>query len=180
MAPDVGVKDAIVGILWHILVDAEETVQGCASTVLQDIVALGLDRLPRPYPLPSHLPLHAAYPLLDQVLENLFMEHDLHRLKNMRLLGHKPTLYIAPQAKASGDASDKDSFSLMGKVMDFLESSDEVFLIAGDSGSEKTTFNRRLERTLWKSYQPGDRIPLLINLPELSDAERELISSISG
>ncbi|KAK3810065.1 MAG: WD40-repeat-containing domain protein [Benniella sp.] len=65
----------------------------------------------------------------------------------------------------------------MEKVKEFLESEQKVFLLLGDSGAGKSTFNRELEFELWKSYSTKTgRIPLLINLPAIDKPEHDMIA----
>ncbi|KAG0311461.1 hypothetical protein BGZ97_011861 [Linnemannia gamsii] len=87
-------------------------------------------------------------------------------------------LYIPPQARASLQVADEEDhvlFSLMEKVLLFLDSDREVFLILGDSGAGKSTFNRHLECALWKAYRKGGPIPLYINLPSIDKPEHDMI-----
>ncbi|KAF9329902.1 WD_REPEATS_REGION domain-containing protein [Linnemannia elongata] len=69
-----------------------------------------------------------------------------------------------------------ERFSLLDKVEEFLVTGQQVFLIMGDSGAGKSTFNRYLEQKLWKAYKQGDPIPLFINLPAIEKPQKELIS----
>jgi type II secretory pathway predicted ATPase ExeA len=71
-------------------------------------------------------------------------------------------VYIPPQAKANIHAPDDSQFPLMEKLKEFLESNQKVFLLLGDSGSGKSTFNRELENELWMMYKKKTgRIPSL-------------------
>ncbi|KAF9994264.1 hypothetical protein BGZ80_007876, partial [Entomortierella chlamydospora] len=67
------------------------------------------------------------------------------------------------------------SFDLATKVQKFLASDRKVFLVLGDSGAGKSTFNRALEINLWDDYQANGRIPLFIHLPEIDKPEQDLI-----
>ncbi|KAF9346286.1 geranylgeranyl pyrophosphate synthetase [Mortierella sp. AD094] len=69
-----------------------------------------------------------------------------------------------------------EGFDLTSKVQEFLESNRTLFLILGDSGAGKSTFNRALEISLWDKYQSDGRIPLFIHLPTLNNPERDLIA----
>jgi WD40 repeat protein len=51
-----------------------------------------------------------------------------------------------------------------------------VFLVLGDSGAGKSTFNRELECHLWHSYKKGGTIPLHINLPAIEKPEHDIIA----
>lgn len=63
----------------------------------------------------------------------------------------------------------------MDKVQEFLASDRQVLLILGDSGAEKSTFNKHLELVLLQSYTRGGRIPLFINLPIIDEPQQDLI-----
>jgi len=64
----------------------------------------------------------------------------------------------------------------MEKVKEFLASDQMVFLLLGDSGVGKSTFNRELECHLWKKYKMGGTIPLHINLPAIEKPEQDMIA----
>ncbi|KAK3821422.1 MAG: hypothetical protein J3Q66DRAFT_398463 [Benniella sp.] len=64
----------------------------------------------------------------------------------------------------------------MENVEEFLSSEKKVFLLLGDSGAGKSSFNRELECHLWKSYKKGDVIPLHINLPAIEKPEHDMIA----
>ncbi|KAF9549944.1 hypothetical protein EC957_002004 [Mortierella hygrophila] len=104
------------------------------------------------------------------------LEYKIHRLITARLEGYTQPVYIPPQAKRNLGDIDKHAFPLMQNVKEFLESKQQVFLVMGDSGSGKSTFNRHLEQDLLKSYKLGDPIPLFINLPDIEKPQKELIS----
>ncbi|KAF9929352.1 hypothetical protein BGZ67_006388, partial [Mortierella alpina] len=104
-----------------------------------------------------------------------FVERDLNLLKAQRLASHDQRVYIPPQAKASLQASDKETRPLMDMVSEFLYSDQQVLLVLGDSGAGKSTFNRHLEHTLWKEYTVGGPIPLFINLPAVTENYRDII-----
>ncbi|KAG0380568.1 hypothetical protein BGX24_007255 [Mortierella sp. AD032] len=71
-------------------------------------------------------------------------EIEMRQQSNSRLQEHRQAEYIPPHAKASRDSPDEDSFPLMAKVKEFLESNQQVFLIIGDSGSGKSTLTSTL------------------------------------
>lgn len=104
------------------------------------------------------------------------LEYKIHRLITARLEGYIQPVYIPPQAKRNLQDIDENAFPLMQKVKEFLESNQQVFLVMGDSGSGKSTFNRHLEQDLLKSYNPGNPILLFINLPAIEKPQKELIS----
>ncbi|CAO3565282.1 unnamed protein product [Mortierella alpina] len=65
----------------------------------------------------------------------------------------------------------------MQKVEEFLKSDGQVFLVLGDSGAGKSTFNRYLEHELWTAYKPGGPIPLFINLPAVANRHDDIIDA---
>ncbi|KAF9102241.1 WD_REPEATS_REGION domain-containing protein, partial [Mortierella sp. GBA35] len=105
---------------------------------------------------------------------HLQSEHDLHRLKTLRLSERDNALYIPPQAKPTLQSSDDTLFPLMEKALDFIASPRQVLLLLGDSGGGKSTFNLQLERTLWERYKAGDPIPLHINLPTIDNPLQDM------
>ncbi|KAG0013694.1 hypothetical protein BGZ80_010914, partial [Entomortierella chlamydospora] len=129
---------------------------------------------PGPYPMLSTLPPHES-PLLDFVQNKSDVETPLRQLKRERLKDRGGDVYISPRAKAS--ARSKEDFDLTSKVHEFLDSDKKVFLILGDSGAGKSTFNRALEISLWDKYDGKDkRIPLFIHLPAIKDQERDMMA----
>ncbi|KAF9345559.1 hypothetical protein BGX26_002987 [Mortierella sp. AD094] len=112
--------------------------------------------------------------LLGRVQNKPDVETPLRQLKRERLKDRGGDVYISPRAKASQKA--KDDFDLTSKVQEFLDSDRKVFLILGDSGAGKSTFNKALENSLWDKYDNLDgRIPLFIHLPTIERPERDLI-----
>ncbi|KAG0271394.1 hypothetical protein BGZ95_000799, partial [Linnemannia exigua] len=170
--PGTHIKSAIFGLGIRICKDADQIIQHYTATAFQDLTDNSVNG---PCPLIIRLPLPTSSPTLESVLKIPSIEHDLHRLKTLRLMEYEHSIYIPPFAKASPGASDDDSFPLMAKVKEFLEGNRQVFLIIGDSGSGKSTFSRRLEYLLLRAYSPGRPIPLYINLPTLQSPEKELI-----
>ncbi|KAF9910640.1 hypothetical protein EC991_005946 [Linnemannia zychae] len=128
----------------------------------------------------ARLPIPASSTLLSRVLDIPTVEYDLHRLKDRRLKEQENALYIQPQAKPSLQASDGTLFPLLEKVLEFLTGPGLVFLLLGDSGGGKSTFNLQLERTLWKSYKYGDTIPLHIDLPSIDNPQQDMIAKQLG
>ncbi|KAG0013790.1 hypothetical protein BGZ80_010861, partial [Entomortierella chlamydospora] len=113
-------------------------------------------------------------PLLDCVQNKTDVETSLHQLKRERLKNRDRDVYISPRAKATSRAT--NHFDLTAKVQEFLTSDGKVFLILGDSGSGKSTFNRALEIDLWDSYDKiNGQIPLFIHLPAVDRPEQNLI-----
>ncbi|KAF9129616.1 hypothetical protein BGW39_003981 [Mortierella sp. 14UC] len=103
--------------------------------------------------LGTRLPLPRTSRLLKLVLDVPNVQYDLSQLKRQRMKDNRQELY-------------------------FLASNRLVLLILGDSGSGKSTFNRHLERELWKKYQPGkekDPVPLYINLAACTHPDVDMI-----
>ncbi|KAF9994017.1 hypothetical protein BGZ80_007943, partial [Entomortierella chlamydospora] len=114
-------------------------------------------------------------PLLDCVQNKPDVETPLRQLKLERLKGRGGDVYISPRAKATQRAT--DDFDLTSKVQEFLTSDRKVFLVLGDSGAGKSTFNRALEISLWDKYDKiNGRIPLFIHLPAIKEPEQDLIA----
>ena len=131
---------------------------------------------PGSYPLTtSHLEI-ASPSLLDRVQERPDVEGALRQLRRQRLKERGNTVYIPPQAKASLQASDESRYPLMEKVDEFLKSDQKVFLLLGDSGAGKSTFNKELESQLWTAYKNNSAIPLYINLPAIDKPEHDMIA----
>jgi len=131
---------------------------------------------PASYPLKVALPAIGSPSLLDRVQEKPDVEGQIRQLRRQRLKEGGNNVYIEPQAKANLKTRDKMKFPLMDKVMDFLGSDQNVFLLLGESGSGKSTFTRELERYLWMLYKKGDAIPLHINLPTVDKPEHDIIA----
>ncbi|KAG0277326.1 hypothetical protein BGZ96_002911, partial [Linnemannia gamsii] len=172
---DSSVRDVIRGILLHISTSGEKAIRIHLNSSSQDSSRESDDDSAEPYPLIIRLPTPKSFPLLAKALQAPSLEYDLHRAMALRLEEHQQTAYIPPYAKASLSATD-ERFPLMNKVKEFLESDQKVFLILGDSGSGKSTFNRHLEHVLIKDYKQGGPIPIFIFLPTIGNPETELIS----
>ena len=114
--------------------------------------------------------------LLDRVQERPDVEGTLRQLRRQRLKDRENVVYIPPQAKAGLQSRDEDRFPLMDSVDKFLASDQKVFLVLGDSGSGKSTFNRELECTLWQDYKKNGPIPLYISLPAIDKPEHDMIA----
>ncbi|KAK3813320.1 MAG: WD40-repeat-containing domain protein [Benniella sp.] len=114
--------------------------------------------------------------LLDRVQEKPDVEGNLRQLRRQRLSERGKFVYIPLQAKANLQAHDEVRFPLMEKLEEFLSSDQKVFLLLGDSGAGKSTFNRQLESHLWQSYKKGGVIPLYINLPAIDKPEHDMIA----
>ncbi|CAO3567585.1 unnamed protein product [Mortierella alpina] len=170
---DASVRTWILTIFRIVSEDPEQSIDGPAAIILQIIDKTEAAKLASPYPLRSHLPMPALSPLLARVQEKPFVERDLNLLRVQRLESHDQKVYIPPQA--SPQTSDKETKPLMDLVKEFLSSDQQVFLVLGDSGAGKSTFNRHLEKELWTKYTVGGPIPLFINLPAVTDNYRDII-----
>ncbi|KAF9348522.1 hypothetical protein BGX34_002428 [Mortierella sp. NVP85] len=127
-------------------------------------------------PLLIALPAMGTPSLLDRAQEKTDVEGSLRQLRRQRLKERGNAVYIQPQAKASLQARDESRFPLMEKVDEFLKGDQKVFLLLGDSGAGKSTFNRELEYHLWQDYKKGKTIPLFITLPALDKPEHDMIA----
>ncbi|CAO3565225.1 unnamed protein product [Mortierella alpina] len=174
---DDSVKSWMLTILRKISEVPNPTVSQVALTFLQDQTNDSSAVVAHPYPLRSHLPIPDSSPLLAIVQEIPYVEYDLDKLRSRRLKNYNQTVYIPPQAKATLQVSDKEAVSLMQRVEDFLNSDGQVFLVLGDSGAGKSTFNRYLEHELWTAYKPGGPIPLFINLPAVAERYQDIIGA---
>ncbi|KAG0015949.1 hypothetical protein BGZ80_009533 [Entomortierella chlamydospora] len=115
------------------------------------------------------------FPLLDRVQNKPDIETPLRQLRQERLKDQGGDVYISPRAKATPRAT--DYFDLTTMVQEFLASDRKVFLLLGDSGAGKSTFNRALEISLWENFDKANgRIPLFIHLPAIEKPERDLIA----
>ncbi|KAF9283870.1 hypothetical protein BGZ68_005057 [Mortierella alpina] len=129
------------------------------------------------FPLEAALQMPLASPLLIRAQEIPDVEEDLRRLRKHQLQDRSKAVYIPPRAKANREAADSTSFDLMENMRGFLKSNLQVFLLLGDSGAGKSTFNRELECVLWSSYSGNeDDIPLFIHLPSIDNPEKDLVA----
>ncbi|KAG0022202.1 hypothetical protein BGZ80_000773 [Entomortierella chlamydospora] len=138
-------------------------------TLRRDTEKYGTTSYPMMFTPPSQ-----ESPLLNRVQNKPDVETPLSQLKRERLQGRGGDVYISPRAKSNPRAT--DDFDLTSKVQEFLESKRKVFLILGDSGAGKSTFNRALEISLWDKYKVDGRIPLFISLPTIEKPERDMIA----
>ncbi|KAF9437908.1 hypothetical protein BGZ76_010619 [Entomortierella beljakovae] len=116
-----------------------------------------------------------ASPLLETIQNMPDVDGILRHLKMERLKDRSRDVYISPRAKVHMTAT--EDFDLTSKLQEFLSSNRKVFLILGDSGAGKSTFNRALELALWENYDKVDkRIPLFIHLPTIDKPEQDLIT----
>ncbi|KAF9901616.1 hypothetical protein EC991_005839, partial [Linnemannia zychae] len=128
------------------------------------------------YPLLNCFSMTSPSSLLARVQGVPDVEYDIHRLRMQRLEEPQNALYIPPQAKPTLQSPDDALFPLMEKIHAFLTGSDQVFLLLGDSGGGKSTFNLQLEHTLWKDYKQGGTIPIHINLPTIDNPQQDMIA----
>ncbi|KAF9163545.1 hypothetical protein BGX21_011483, partial [Mortierella sp. AD011] len=127
-----------------------------------------------------------SYPLVKPLQPNVFpllsrvqakkpdVEAALRRLKAERLKDQGDDIYVKPKATTTPQTT--ESFDLMSKAQEFLRSDKTVLLLRGSSGSGKSTFNRALEVHLWETYETGDAIPLLIELPAIENPNEDLVT----
>jgi len=129
------------------------------------------------HPLKIASPAPGSPSLLDRVQGRPDVEGNIRQLRRQRLKERGNGVYIPPQAKASLQASDEACFALMEEMEEFLESDQVVFLVLGNSGAGKSTFNRALECSLWKKYKKKSGIiPLYISLPAIDKPEHDMIA----
>jgi len=118
----------------------------------------------------------ASPSLFDRVQERSDVERQIRQLRKQRLKERRSAVYIQPQAIPNIRAHDDARFPLMNKVEQFLDSDQKVFLLLGESGAGKSTFNQELERCLWETYKRNGVIPLYINLPAIDKPEHDMIT----
>ncbi|CAO3565071.1 unnamed protein product [Mortierella alpina] len=181
-------KKWILTVLRRLTAVANTEVQEYSSAALKELESSGDDTRKKLYR--AHIeealvsfPLEAApqtpqtSPLLTRAQNIPDVEEDLRKLRKRQLKDHIKAVYIPPRAKASRQASDSASFDLMSNMSDFLKGDLHVFLLLGDSGAGKSTFNRELERELWAKYNSNeDTIPLFIHLPSIDNPGKDLVA----
>ncbi|KAF9353181.1 hypothetical protein BGX34_011745, partial [Mortierella sp. NVP85] len=146
------------------------------DTTKQALYRLCRENGPGNHPLQPSLPPVGPSSLLDRVQQRPDVDGHLRQVRRQRLKSRGTVVYIPPQAKATLHAHDDTRFPLMEKVKEFLAGDQRVFLLLGDSGAGKSTFNRELEYYLWQSYKKNDPIPLHINLPAIDKPEHDMIA----
>ncbi|KAG9063947.1 hypothetical protein KI688_004061 [Linnemannia hyalina] len=172
---DESVKTWMVNIISHLSTVSDQAVKTIAIALLKDLHQDQTATIRLPYPLRNRFPLPPSSPLLAGVLAISDIEYDLHKLRLQRLEEYSKGVYIPLQAKPSLLSPDDTLFSLMEKILEFLAGERQVFLVLGDSGAGKSTFNLELEHTLWKDYKKYGPIPLYINLPTIDYPTHDLI-----
>ncbi|KAF9284504.1 hypothetical protein BGZ88_009937 [Linnemannia elongata] len=125
-----------------------------------------------PWMIPRLLPTSFA---LDQPLHARDVESLLKELRYKKVREYSLPNFTPLRAKATLRDSNDNSFPLLDKVNNFLESKNEVFLILGDAGSGKTSFCKHLDYIFWNSYKPGGMIPVHIDLHTIYRPEHDLI-----
>jgi len=128
------------------------------------------------YPLKIASSMLVPPSLIDRAQNRPDVESHLRHLRRQQLMEQGNAVYIQPQAKAGLQASDESRFQLVGKVKEFLNSEQKVFLLLGDPGSGKSTFSRELNHELWNAYKKDGDIPLHINLPAIDKPEHDMIA----
>ncbi|KAK3819084.1 MAG: hypothetical protein JOS17DRAFT_836977 [Linnemannia elongata] len=172
---DENVKTWILKVIGHLSTAPDQAIATYSIALLKDLQQDQGVTTSLPYPLSNCLPRPSSSPLLTRVLAVPDLEDDLHKLQVRRLADHRSGIFILPQAKPSLLATDHTLFPLMEKVKEFLAGSRQVFLVLGDSGAGKSTFNLELEHTMWKDYRKYGPIPLYVNLPNIDNPAQDLI-----
>ncbi|KAF9352196.1 hypothetical protein BGX26_009934, partial [Mortierella sp. AD094] len=178
------IKQWILRLLGQLVQPLQGIVADDTWRILQKAQAIGIaDKLTphqstgeyhaTPYPM-AFTPPSQESPLLNRVQNKPDVESPLRQLKRERLQDRGGDVYISPRAKASPRAT--DDFDLTSRIQEFLESERKVFLVLGDSGAGKSTFNRALEISLWDKYKIDGPIPLFVGLPTIEKPELDLIA----
>ena len=172
---DPSVKNWMVTILREVSKRPDEHIKAPPAFTRLYLDTTAGAHVDKSYPLGVYLSPPYSWPLLSKVQEVPFVERGVDLLKKRRLEQYRRHAYILPLAKASLHVSDKDALPLMDKVKEFLGNDQQVFLVLGDSGAGKSTFNRFLEYELWNAFKPGDAIPLFVNLPAIDRPDQDLV-----
>ncbi|KAF9992031.1 hypothetical protein BGZ65_012779, partial [Modicella reniformis] len=154
-----------------------QELKSCSDTKNQDQSQASGKKDSISYPLNVALATLGSPSLLDRVQNKPDVEANIRVLRKQRVKERDDTVYIQPQAKPGLQASDDKLFPLMEKVKEFLDNDQRVFLLLGDSGAGKSTFNKALECELWQSYKKNSGpIPLHINLPAIEKPEQDMVA----
>ncbi|KAF9274777.1 hypothetical protein BGZ68_000371, partial [Mortierella alpina] len=172
---DLSVKRLMLTVLHLVSDGADQDVKVSVELNKKSPDSADLVKFDASYPLVSHLPHPEAWSLLSLVQGVTNVERDIYRLRTKRLRVYSQNVYIPPLAKAGLQASDKDAVLLMEKIKEFLYNDQQVFLLLGDSGAGKSTFNRHLEYELWDEYKHDEHIPVFVNLPAIERPDLDLI-----
>ncbi|KAG0006803.1 hypothetical protein BGZ65_003452 [Modicella reniformis] len=184
------IKQWILDILMQLRISSGNILQQFVETKLEDLEKEGdatkqamyrasQEQGPSKYPLKIPQPEIASPSLLDRVQNKPDTEGSLRLLKKRRLKERSDIVYIPPQGKENPQDRDDTMFPLMDKMDKFVDKDGEqtVFLLMGDSGAGKSTFNRELEFKLWQNYKKEEGIiPLYINLPAIDKPEHDMIA----
>ncbi|KAG0049850.1 hypothetical protein BGZ83_005343 [Gryganskiella cystojenkinii] len=154
-----------------------DAIKDQAGVLIKELIKKDGDvPFPYPYIFGKSLPLPKSSLLLKEVYNTPDLELHLQRFRYERRQEYNSTaIYIEPLSKESLHSLEDNLTPLKARVESFLASKNEVLLILGDSGAGKSTFNLRLEHDLWNQYQPGDPIPLFIDLKTVNKLENDLI-----
>ncbi|CAO3565079.1 unnamed protein product [Mortierella alpina] len=181
-------KEWILTVLRRLTTVANTKIQEHSSVALKELELSGddtrkklyrahMEEAPASFPLETALQAPRTSPLLTRAQDIPDVEEDLRKLRKRQLKDHTKAVYVPPRAKASRQAPDSASFDLMSNMNEFLRSDLQVFLLLGDSGAGKSTFNRELERELWTKYDSSEGdIPLFIHLPSINNPGKDLVA----
>jgi WD40 repeat protein len=175
-AQDESVKTWMLAIIGQLGTVDDQAVGATSHALLKELQQERTPTTRLPYPLRNRLSLPTSSPTLTKVQKIPPLEYDLHQLRVLRLEQSRQAVYILPMAKPSLRAKDDDLFALLEKTLEFLASERQVMLVLGDSGAGKSTFNHHLEHRLWTDFNPGDTIPLFINLPAIAQPDQDMIA----
>ncbi len=115
---------------------------------------------------------HRQLQVLNEDPKSELKEQYFSALKLDEVFEETLQLYVDPRGRLN--LEETDTFHLLSKVQEFLNDK-KVILLTGDSGAGKTTFNRILEKELWKKKREHDAIPLFISLANIDKPEHDLI-----
>ncbi|KAG0304104.1 hypothetical protein BGZ98_005920 [Dissophora globulifera] len=129
------------------------------STRKQALYNVSLKEEPSSHPWMVAPPLPSSSPLLSRIQKPFAVEANMQMFARARLAELGDPVYIAPEAKAYRQAADYDS------------------------GAGKSTFNKELERELWKDYynckdrilRKQKKIPIFVSLPIVNKLESDLV-----
>ncbi|KAF9950436.1 hypothetical protein BGZ70_001385 [Mortierella alpina] len=166
------VKQWMRTIIRRVSMVQNQVVKDHALNLMHDMRDNGDSKFSSESPLRPRLSLPDLYPLLNQAQGITDIEMDVCRMVRNQLECHwgqelsvTVPVYIPPQAKATLQEPDTIHSPLMEELQSFLRSERLVFLLMGDAGAGKTTFNHKLAFDLCKSYTAGTPIPLFVSLP---------------
>ncbi|KAF9902643.1 hypothetical protein EC991_004739, partial [Linnemannia zychae] len=163
--------------------DLESTLLGGNITPVADTSACSLNDFPKAASgdLQDSNLCEAPMPMvtlgnIDQLSSTPNIERRLQELRSEMMMSWTVPNFIPLHAKVSILISNDVPFPLEERVLDFLgPNARQVFLLSGQAGSGKTAFCRNFVRKLWTNYKPGDRIPLLIDLPIVDKPQNRLV-----